>query len=162
MDLTSAQIIAQDVLEQLKPHCTNIQIAGSIRRQAKHVKDIEIVAIPKPYQTGLFESGIATIVNQWTPVKGALPCKYTQRLLPQGIKLDLFFATPLNWGLILAIRTGSSEFSHTILAKKWCKLGYRSENGMLMHGNKQIAVPTEQDLFTRLGITWVEPTDRNL
>ncbi len=92
MELYKTLQIAEKVKAQLAPHCERIEIAGSIRRKKPDVGDIEIVAIPKPYNIGLFESGIATIVKQWEKVKGELPCKYTQRILPEGIKLDLFFA----------------------------------------------------------------------
>lgn len=73
MILSEALKIAEAVLKELGPHCERIAIAGSVRRRKPEVKDIEIVAIPKPYETGLFESGIATVVNKWKPNKGQLP-----------------------------------------------------------------------------------------
>ncbi|MES1181962.1 MAG: hypothetical protein ABUL44_04115, partial [Flavobacterium sp.] len=65
MEYSKAKSIADKAILLLKEHCIRIEIAGSIRRKKSEVKDIEIVAIPKPYDTGLFESGIATIVNKW-------------------------------------------------------------------------------------------------
>ena len=149
--------IAEKVKALLLPHCERVEIAGSVRRKKTDVKDIEIVAIPKPFDTGLFESGIATIVNKWQKVKGELPCKYTQRILPEGIKLDLFFAERGNWGLIYAIRTGSAEYSHKVLATGWVKRGYKSEGGYLAANGKQIAVPEEEDLFNRIGVPFIAP-----
>ena len=157
MKLQQAKEIALKTLEQLRSHCNRIEIAGSIRREKPEPNDIEIVAIPKPYDVGLFESGIATVVNCWEKVKGELPCKYTQRILPEGIKLDLFFATPENWGLIFAIRTGSADFSYKVLASRWAKLGYKSVNGMLTRDGKTYPVLEEKDLFEMLGLEWVEP-----
>lgn len=87
MKLAQALAIAEKVKALLAPHCERIEIAGSIRRKKPDVKDIEIVAIPKPFDTGLFESGMAAVVNQWQKVKWELPCKYTQRILPDGIML---------------------------------------------------------------------------
>lgn len=162
MKLHQAQQIAQQVKDLLAPHCERIEIAGSIRREKPEVKDIEIVAIPKPYDTGLFESGIATVVNQWEKVKGELPCKYTQRILPEGIKLDLFFAQPGNWGLILAVRTGSAEYSHKVLANRWVQLGYHSINGFLTHNGRVYEVREEIDLFKRLNLNYIEPSLRNV
>jgi DNA polymerase/3'-5' exonuclease PolX len=101
MKLEQALEIAEKVKALLAPHCERIEIAGSIRRKKPDVKDIEIVAIPKPFDTGLFESGIATVVNKWQKVKGELPCKYTQRILPEGIKLDLFFCRAWELGIDL-------------------------------------------------------------
>jgi len=161
MKYSKAKRIADSVLQELKPHCERIEIAGSIRRKKEYPNDIEIVAIPKPYDVDLFESGIATVVNKWERVKGTLPCRYTQRILPEGIKLDLFFATYDNWGLIFAIRTGSAEFSHQKLATVWVKQGYHSKDGMLHNQfGKQLPIREEIDLFNLLGIDWVEPIDR--
>jgi len=163
MNYHIAYSIALQTLELLKPHCIRIEIAGSIRRKKQEVKDIEIVAIPKHYEVGLFESGLATIVNKWEKVRGELPCKYTQRILPSGIKLDLFFASPENWGLIFAIRTGSADYSHKVLATAWVKAGYKSIDGMLFHNsnNKSYDVREEIDLFKRIGVTYIEPEFRN-
>lgn len=160
MEYQKALNIANNVVELLRPHCERIEIAGSIRRQKPEVKDIEIVAIPKPYETGLFESGITTVVNQWEKVKGELPCKYTQRILPEGIKLDLFFAEKGNWGLIYAIRTGSADYSHKVLATEWVKRGYKSENGYLTSNGKPVLILEEEDLFKRIGVPYKSPTER--
>lgn len=175
MKLEHAKAIAEELVKQLAPHCERIQIAGSIRREKPEVKDIEIVAIPKHYEVGLFESGIATVVNRWQKVKGELPCKYTQRiithsLLPElfpnesEIKLDLFFARPENWGLILAIRTGSAEYSHQVLANGWVKKGYTSVEGMLFHKTSkwERKVTEEWQLFQLIGINMPEPKDREV
>lgn len=177
MKIEYAKAIAEGLVEQLAPHCERIQIAGSIRREKPEVKDIEIVAIPKPYDVGLFESGIATVVNQWEKVKGELPCKYTQRIIKasyysgmpetswfEDIKLDLFLATPANWGLILAIRTGSAEYSHQVLANGWCRKGYHSIDGMLFHEKSkwERKVTEEWQLFQLLDIPMPEPKDREV
>jgi len=161
MILSQALDIANRVRDQLAPHCQQIEIAGSIRRKRPEVKDIEIVAIPKPYDVGLFASGIATIVQQWPKVKGELPCKYTQRIiLPEKIKLDLFFAEPGNWGLIYAIRTGSADYSHKVLAHSWVVKGYHSKGGWLHKSGRPIAVPTEEHLFKLCGLTYRDPENR--
>ncbi len=152
-----AHSIALGVLELLRPHCIRVEIAGSIRRKKSEVKDIEIVAIPKPYETGL-----ARVVNQWVKVKGEIPCKYTQRILPQGIKLDLFFAMEENWGHIFAIRTGSANYSHLVLAKGWVRAGYKSVDGYLTKEGERYEVREERDLFRMIGIPYAEPEDRNL
>lgn len=160
--LAAALNIALATVEQLRPHCDRIEIAGSIRRRKEMVKDIEIVAIPKPYSTGLFESGIATVVNQWAKVKGDLPCKYTQRILPEGIKLDLFLAEPGNWGNIFAIRTGPADYSHKILATRWVQRGFKSVEGFLSRAGKKYEMREEIDLFNLVGLPYVEPENRNL
>src|SRR3989339_1637428 len=154
--------IALEVLEQLKPYCERIEIAGSIRRKKAEVGDIELVIIPKPYSIGLFESGIATVINKLEKVRRELPCKATQRILPSGIKLDIFFATEENWGNIFAMRTGSSDYSHKVLANGWVRQGFKSEGGYLFKNGERYEVREEKDLFKLIGVRYVEPEDRNL
>ncbi len=48
MQLDKALEIAEKTKELLAPYCERIEIAGSIRRKKPEVKDIELVAIPKP------------------------------------------------------------------------------------------------------------------
>lgn len=160
-----ANSIALAVLELLRPHCIRCEIAGSIRREKEEVKDIEVVCIPKPYQIGLFQDGIAEVVAKWQKVKGELEygkCKYTQRILPEGIKLDLFFAEEGNWGLIFAIRTGSADYSHKVLASGWVKRGYKSEGGYLKKNGMTYEVREEKDLFDIIGVAYIEPKYRTL
>lgn len=154
--------IALKVLEQLRPFCSRIEIAGSIRRKKADCGDVEIVAIPKPYEIGLFQNGIANVVNQWEKVRGELPCKYTQRILPSGIKLDLFFAEEENWGLKFAIRTGSADYSYKILAKGWVRQGFKSDEGYLFKDGEKYEIREEEDLFKLIGVPYVEPENRNL
>ncbi|MCF8272975.1 MAG: hypothetical protein K9I95_04005 [Flavobacteriaceae bacterium] len=162
MEYIKALEIAEKTKALLAPHCERIEIAGSIRRKKPFVKDIEIVVIPKPYDIGLFESGIATVVKEWPKVRGELPCKYTQRILPEGIALDLFFADKENWGLIYAMRTGSADYSHQVLGNAWVREGYRSVEGYLCSNGKRIAVPEEEDLFKLICVNYVEPEKRNI
>lgn len=165
MSYQEALAIAEVIKATLAPHCERIEIAGSIRRQKEIIGDIEICAIPKPYDTGLFESGIATVVNQWEKVKGEMDfekCKYTQRLLPNGITLDLFFAKQDKWGNIFLIRTGDWEFSKKFMGAKLPQMGYKQEDGYLKYNGKIIPCPEEIDLFNRAGIKFIEPKNRNV
>lgn len=173
MYYATAKLIANKVVELLRPHCERIEIAGSIRREEEFCGDVEIVLIPKPYETGLFTSGIAEILNPWEKVKGELvygKCKYTQRVLPTSIigvegkrvMLDVFIVDQTNWGLIFAIRTGSAEYSHKVLATGWVSRGYKAEGGHLVYKGKIYDVPEEKDLFARIGIPYCEPKFRTV
>ena len=164
LPLAQAEAIAVGVMEQLDPHCEVISLAGSIRRQRPTIGDIEIVCVPRPYDASpLFASGLATVVNQWPKVRGELPCRYTQRLLPEGIKLDLFMVDADGYGLQRAIRTGSAEWSHQVLAKAWVRAGFHSEGGLLRdHTGRVVPCRTEGELFRLIGLAWVDPRDRDL
>lgn len=73
MNLAAAQHIADRAYGALAPHCFRISIAGSIRRKAPEVGDIEVVAIPKPYEVNLFSTGIAEVVKGKRPTCSFLP-----------------------------------------------------------------------------------------
>lgn len=165
LPLSKIEPIAEKVMALLAPHCERIEIAGSIRRQRPLCGDIEIVCIPKPYEaSGLFISGIATVVNTWQIVKGQLgpKCRFVQCILPEGISLDLFFCRADNWGLILAIRTGSADFSHIVLATGWVKKGYHSIGGMLTANGRPVPIKEEIELFQKLGLEYIEPEKREI
>jgi DNA polymerase (family 10) len=169
---SEANAIAEDIAAHLAPHCSQIDIAGSIRRRRATIGDIEIVCLPLPYDaTPLFVSGLAIVVNQWPKVKGELPCRYTQRILPSGMKLDLFMPDPEGYGLQLAIRTGSADWSHKRLATAWVRAGFKSEGGLLRRVlntggiyslGPVVPCRTERELFDRIGLKWVEPEDREV
>lgn len=156
-----ALLIAQSVKNELEPHCRRVEIVGSIRRRLPMVKDIDMICIPKPFDYGLFESGVAKVVNQWKKIKGNMnhSCKSTQRMLPQGIMLDLNIVTEENWGYMLATRTGSENFSKH-LASSWVKNGYKGEDGYLTFNGARVWVYEEEELFDYAGVEYIEPWER--
>jgi DNA polymerase/3'-5' exonuclease PolX len=166
MRLEQAERIAERVKAELTPHCERIEIAGSIRRRRREAGDIEVVCIPKVVGGGLFGDLVerspefCRVVDRWEWIKGRSDGKYTQRRLPDGINLDLFTARAENWGLILAIRTGSADYSHNVLATGWVRRGYASKDGMLRRGDETVVVREERDLFDLIGVPWVDPERR--
>ena len=46
MKLEKAKAIANEVIERLRPYCSQIMVAGSVRRRKAQVKDIDILLIP--------------------------------------------------------------------------------------------------------------------
>jgi len=163
MELEKAKLIAEKIKSLLSPHCEKCEIAGSIRREKVDVKDIEIVCIPKLDEVfHMANQDFQNIVNSWTKVKGEPTGRYTQRILPEGIKLDLFIVDHGNFGIQIAIRTGSSEYSHRVLATTWVKRGYKSENGYLYKEGKRYEFTTEQEFFDHLQIPYLHPKYRFL
>lgn len=157
--------IALEIHALLKPHCIRCKIAGSLRMEKAIIGDIEVVCIAKPYETGLFTNGIASVINQWPKVKGELEygkTRYTQRILPQGIKLDIFFAEERNWGNIFLIRTGDMEFSKKIMGTLLPQRGYKQEDGFLKYKGKIIPCFEEIDVFRKCGLEYIEPRYRTL
>jgi len=155
-----AKKIADNIIDLLHPLCARVEIAGSIRRKKPEVGDIEIVCIPASKDLSEFKV-FCEVVNQWQKVKGEPTGKYTQRILPEGIKLDLFMCEEDNWGNIFSIRTGSSEYSHKVLARGWVRAGYKSIDGYLTDCNgKKVPLREEKDLFELINIPYIEPEKR--
>ncbi len=169
MKLIDAQIIAERVRAELAPHCVRCEIGGSIRRKRPEVGDVEIICVPKTIPSGLFKDmdirdpGFVSTVGQWFPVKGRADIgKYTQLVLPDGIKLDLFMVTQDNFGLLMAIRTGSAEYSHQILARGWTHLGYESKGGVLWKDGQPTYIREERELFDLIEVPWCPPELREI
>jgi len=155
MKLDEALGIANKYVNFLSPFCLRISIAGSIRREKEEIKDIEIVCIPDDL------NGFSEMVNRWKKIKGEPTGKYTQRELPEGIKLDLFMSQEGNWGNILLIRTGNWQFSKYIVGTKAGQAGLVQKDGFLWRGNEKINCMEEKDVFDLLKIDYVEPKNRN-
>lgn len=135
-----AQKAAEYILQLLRPHCEKIHIAGSVRRMRPDVKDIEIVCIPKKEikQSGLFPDftekitdrnfteGLASITE--IIILGSVEGRYmkirTNSQLCPGIHLDLFMPQPSDYYRMYAIRTGSAEYAHHVIAAAWKRKGW--------------------------------------
>lgn len=172
MELLKAEKIANKYLQLLSPFCDRIELAGSVRRKKPEVGDIEIVCTPKRINViedieEMFSDStreevhpeFVKIINSLQKVKGEPTGKYTQRILPEGINLDLFMANKDNWGYILAIRIGPDGYSK-YLASTWVRQGYKGIDGNLTKDGDIIPVYEERDLFWILGLEYVEPEYR--
>lgn len=205
IDYHEANIIAGEVIQKIMPYCDLIHIAGSVRRQQSIVGDIEIICLPKMEltregvkikngQPNLFDASndennfteilqaipeFISIVNSWEKVKGEPTGRYTQRILDNGVKLDLFMPMNKDYYRNYAIRTGSAEYSRFVIAGGWKKKGWcGTENGLRLiseceqKSNKWICMsetPTlppifesEHDFFNFIGVKYLNPEYRNI
>jgi DNA polymerase/3'-5' exonuclease PolX len=179
MSLRTAQEESARIVAILEPHCERIEVAGSVRRGRTWINDIEIVCIAKqsvmqPEQDlfgspmgspeiirdhGFVEAvhGLAATIVKGKPATG----RYVQFLTSEGIKVDLFMATTVNWGYIMAIRTGSADFSK-MLATRWVSLGYKGEDGNLTRSGQVVRIESETAMFGALGMRVPVPQEREL
>jgi len=173
--------IAERVRDALAPACKQIVIAGSLRRGAAEVKDIEIVAEPE-VTTDLFgeptgQCRLALLLGdmvaagklRWrTETHPSVPDVRTSRrvwslvVLPEGARLDVFAVRPpAQWGVILAIRTGPAEYSQHLVTV--CRrVGVRVEEGRVVSEKTGRVFPgaTEREFFQTIGVPWTEPAAR--
>lgn len=174
MKLEEALPVAKWLARQIEPFCNRVAIAGSIRRLREEVGDIELVCISKRVQTGLFHEDITVhpdfikTIDKWktdaTTPRGEATGRYARRYVMvngYAIQVDVFMTTPEIWGEIYAIRTGSADFAHYVLAKTWVSQGWTSVSGVLVKDGVEKSFPEEEDLFSFLGINWIPPEARD-
>jgi len=156
MDLQRAQSIADSVIKRLSPYCSQIEVAGSIRRKKDTVNDIDLVLIPTdPWQ---LQSEIMRLGGGQVKMSGS---KIT-RLSYNDVQVDLYFATPETWATLFLIRTGSKESNIrlTTLAKKRGWHLHASGLGLFNEKGERIAGDTEESIFEALGIPYQRPEGR--
>lgn len=171
MPYQEAMAYAITMVNILRPLCSRIGIAGSLRRKKETIGDIEIVLILKP-EFDMFgapvESSDSGIVDSLTKsgfkfIKNGK--KYKQVSFYNGVPVDLFITTPEQWGCIFLIRTGSADFSKKVVTKDylggWCPENYDFKDGRILNGVFVLDTPEEEDVFRALDLDYVKPEDRN-
>jgi DNA polymerase/3'-5' exonuclease PolX len=159
---------AQEIYETLRPHCARIEIAGSIRRQRPDIGDLEMVCIPRQVPAGLFSDELevdpdfCAVVRRWHKVKGEPTGKYTQRVLPGGMTLDLFMANPDNWGYQLILRTGSERFNRVKMLPALKARGYVMDEVYIWLDGQIVPASEETDLWAISKLPWMEPWAREV
>jgi len=176
IELTSAIDIASKVMQHIAPAMDRAEIAGSIRRRKPVVGDIEIVGIQANQDKLVkllgdvgqtIKPGVPGVIP-WSPKPGA---RYIRVRLAEEMNLDLFLASPNNWGGLFMMRTGSgvgpdgNAFNGFIpgMFKRWKKLsgGGRMTDAMpTMPTGEQLWIPEEQDFFDLLEMDFVPPEER--
>jgi DNA polymerase/3'-5' exonuclease PolX len=174
--LEKALNVARRFLALIEPYTDVREIAGSVRRGCKEVGDIEIVCTESAF------NGLDNVFHDKYPGMVINGRRLKRFKYPKDkIQVELYIAQHYDYGRILAIRTGSSAFSHIQLAIRWNRLGWcGTELGLRRKaecdkkGKKWSLKPefkgretkpplfkTEYDFFNFLGIPWIPPGDRN-
>jgi len=173
---------AERLVAELTPLTERLEIAGSIRRGAPEVADIELVAIPRtgtarkpgellPRHVDLLDHYAREQVDagRWQPRldkngRAALGDRY-KRLLVDGVPLDLFSVLPpASFAVILLIRTGPAEFSREMVTQRskggHLLDGYRVQEGAIRSVTGAVEIESEEDWFDLCGMDYVPPEDR--
>lgn len=180
MKLDAARAIVQDLISLLAPTAEAVQLVGSIRRDKKIVKDGEIVIIPTPttYRAieWLLQTNQATKATysdgrqRWGDLYRGINFK--------GLRVELFFATPINYGYIVALRTGPSEANIDLMARlgrtpirciegqvwvadDWRRARAGKVKGWISDTKRRVIVPDEMTWFRLLGLRYVLPAARD-
>ncbi len=172
--LDVAMRTALKIADELKDWCTQIGIAGSIRRGRPFVGDIDIVLEPKSELDHKLILTRCEVTARY--VKGG--SQYQVFELPGGLQLDLWFAhagqpeerdmlqsvtraaKPGNFGMLMLTRTGS--YQHNIYLAQVAKsrgLHFAAHDGIQQAG-RVIASESEDDVFRALGMDYLAPERR--
>ena len=186
---TVAMKVAEKIVEALRPACSRIEIAGSLRRRKEMVGDIEIVYLPKTTQVknpeALFGDEVMTVnaadlVIQELMDKGSLVKRTNVNgshmwgeknkfavAVKTGIPVDFFAADERNWANLLVCRTGGAKMN-TEIAVRANTMGYKwnpygSGFNRIFKGTgeaRYVVIHTEQDVFRFVGLPYMEPHER--
>ena len=154
MELEKAKVIANAVVKALASYCSQIEVAGSIRRQKPIVNDIDLVLIPRDRR-----NLDAVLLRMGTYKMQGM--KIT-RIEMESIPLDIYFATPETFATLLLIRTGSAE-NNIRLCSLARKKGWHlaaSGDGLFNEKGERIAGDSEQSIYEALGLPWQRPEQR--
>lgn len=176
--LATAMKYANRFTTAIAPYVDKMEIAGSVRRQCAMVEDLEICCVDKP--TG----GLSTLFSDGKFPGMVMNGERLKRFkYPKNqLQIELYITSPEDYGRILAIRTGSSAFSHHVLAMTWNRRGFcgtseglRKKKECNHKSKKWVLKPeirgkewkppvfeTEYDFFDFLGLKWTPPQYRNM
>jgi len=156
--LERASATAETIVKHLAPYCKRIEVAGSIRRRRPWVNDIDIVLVPAdPWNLH------QEILNLCRPFKPKAAGKKIMRIEVNSIQVDLYFAEEETWATLLLIRTGSAE-NNIHLCSRAKERGWHlaaSGEGLFNEKGERIAGDTELSIYNALGLTYLEPWERD-
>ena len=146
------QSVAADLVAHFEAQSLVCEVGGSFRRQAQMVGDLDIVVqadslseivLPDIYFERLGEQASHGTVN----------------LEGQPLGVDIWCATPRQWGAFLWYITGSKELN-VIMRQKAKAQGLKLSQFGLFEGKVQIDDGSEIGVASALGMDWIAPTDR--
>ena len=136
------------------PHIIRVSLAGSLRRQKETIGDLDILA------SSHHPDDVMTYFTHFPDVNRILlqGSTKTSVLLNDNLQVDLRVVNDQSYGAALQYFTGSKEHNVTmrsIAIKKKLKL---NEYGLYKKDtDTQIAGPNEQDIYTKLGLSYIPP-----
>ncbi|MBU2637949.1 MAG: DNA polymerase/3'-5' exonuclease PolX [Nanoarchaeota archaeon] len=155
MPLGFALPIAENIVESLKKikEVEKISIAGSLRRMKDTVKDIDILVAAE---------NSLKVINAFVAlpnVKSVIAKGDTKSsvLLKEGVQCDLRVVPLKSFGSAMQYFTGSKD--HNIELRK-IAIGKKlklSEYGIFDLKERQVAGKTEEEVYKKLGLRYIEP-----
>lgn len=167
--LTTSERIPREAMEEalkgplskLKklPFVIKLAVAGSIRRKAPTVKDADILICIKKTKTNLAKLFEACQRIFGSVAGGETKLRTTITIGGNPYDVDLMVIEDESWGAALNYFTGSAQ--HNIAMREMAKeRGLRVNEYGVWKGNKNLGGRHEEDLFSILGVPFLEPEQR--
>ena len=163
--------ILEDVFSKLKSKGSRFEIVGSYRRGAANSGDIDIIITNSNDDKTIFDKFIKALQDRKIVIeiltKGKTKSMVIGKLPGQTPRrLDFMYASPSEYSFAILYFTGSKALN-VVMRQRALELGYSmNEHGLYkMEGKTKGAkidtlFPTEQSIFTFLGLVYKEPTER--
>jgi len=149
--------VADEIKKRIKSLDTveTVEVAGSIRRMKETIGDIDVLVITEhPGKVSDFFTKMPNVDR--VVAKG--PTRSTVQLA-EGIECDLRVVERKAFGSALMYFTGNKD--HNIASRRIAiKKGWKLNEYGLFSGAKQIAGKTEQEIYSKLGMQYIEPEMR--
>ncbi|MEN6385938.1 MAG: DNA polymerase/3'-5' exonuclease PolX [Phycisphaerales bacterium] len=152
--LSTAKQYADSIIEYLKKAegIKNVCVAGSVRRQRETIMDIDILVTCDNAKT-VMEHFVR--YDEVVKILSKGPTKSTV-LLRSNLQVDVRAVPQESFGAALQYFTGSKE--HSIALRKIAmKKKYKVNEYGVFRGEKQIAGKTEEEVYEKLGLPFIEP-----
>jgi DNA polymerase (family 10) len=160
----TTKIIADHVVEQLRPVVDKIEVCGSFRRGKATSKDIDIVAcVPAGADRAtIFEKlgELGEVINVGDKKSSVWVTRYAT-----SMQVDLWLVEEWYWGSALHYATGSKDHVKDIRTKARAQ-GYTvNEYGVFPAGtdlneSNQLAGRTEKSMYDFFGLKYPDPENR--
>jgi DNA polymerase (family 10) len=154
--LSRAEPVAEQIADALRstPGADRVEVAGSLRRRADSVKDLDIVATtadPPAMIAALTGHPLVDAVQSSGEVGARV-------VLHSGMTIDLKVVAPDQFGNVLQHFTGSKNHNVALREAAVRRGLHVSEYGILDDADGQtLRCATEEAVYERLGMAWIPP-----
>jgi DNA polymerase (family X) len=154
--LSRALPVAEQIVGALRSHpaAERVEVAGSLRRLADSVKDIDVIATatdPAAMAATLGELPLVQAVQS----AGEAGARVTTHA---GMRVDLKVVAPDQFGNVLQHFTGSKAHNVALRESAVRRGLHVSEYGILDDATGEtLRCATEEEVYARLGLAWIPP-----
>jgi DNA polymerase (family X) len=154
--LSRAIEVAEQIVGALRAHAAadRVEVAGSLRRKADSVKDLDVIATASDPAALAGALGELSIVESVASA-GDAGARVTTH---SGMKVDLKVVEPDQFGNVLQHFTGSKAHNVALREAAVRRGLHVSEYGILDDATGEtLRCATEEEVYERLGLQWIPP-----